>query len=87
MNTPQTTSIEAYNFIKSSLGKRQEVVYKALEELKEANNLMISKKLNLPINQITPRVKELRDKKLVGVAFVAPDLYTLRNSIYWRCVR
>jgi len=83
----QSTSIEAFKEVKESLGDRQRQVYLCLKHIQPANNLMVSKKLNIPINSVTPRVKELRDKKLVGVAFVDRDLFTGKKSIYWRTVR
>lgn len=79
----QPTSLLAYAEILGELGERQAQVYRVIRELKSCNNLMISKELNLPINSITPRVKELRDfgvvmqhKKAIGE--------TGRLVIYWK---
>ncbi len=83
----QQTSLEAYEEVRKNLGTKQTMVYNALKEMKEANNQMISVFLNIPINSVTPRVKELREKRLVGVAFVGPDLNTGRQTIYWRVVK
>lgn len=83
----QDTSLEAYDSIKPELGERQLSVYKALLQLREADNLTISKFLGLPINSITPRVKELRDKKLVGVAKVDISPITKRRVIFWKVVK
>lgn len=83
----QQTSLEAWQEVKKELGKRQEMVYNALRELGEADNLTLSKYLNLPINSITPRVKELREMKLVGVSKVDKSKITGRKVIYWKCVR
>ena len=82
----QSTSINAFEEVNKTLGERQKVVYDALKHLKQANNKMIADKLNYPINSITPRVHELRNKKLVGVAFQGPDLNTGRKTIYWKIV-
>jgi predicted transcriptional regulator len=54
------TSLLAYAEVLENLGERQLEVYKALYDLKEANNTMISEKLNLSINNITPRINEMR---------------------------
>lgn len=82
----QETSLEAYESIKDTLGKRQQQVYDCLKEIQPATNLMISKKLGLPINSVTPRVQELRNMKKVGVSSVKKDLNTKRTSIYWKIV-
>jgi len=83
----QNTSRQAFEEVKKNLGQRQEQVYFCLKKIQPATNLMISKKIKLPINSITPRIKELRDKKLVGVAFEDKDLFTGRKAIYWRIVK
>ena len=81
------TSLLAFEDIKKDLGRRQKLVYDCLKIIQPATNLMISQYLKLPINSITPRVKELRNLKLVGVAFQDRDLNTGRPSIYWRIVK
>ena len=83
----EETSLRAYIEIKDDLGRRQKQVYDCLRQIQPATNLMISKKLNLPINSITPRTKELRNKRMVGVAFVDNDLNTGRHAIYWKVVK
>lgn len=83
----QNTSLMAYQEILENLGDRQFQVYSALRNLKEADNLTISRYLNLPINCICPRVLELRNLKLVGVAKVDKSLITGRKVIWWRCVK
>lgn len=83
----QETSLQAFKEVKHNLGEKQMLVYNTLKYLKVANDKMIAKKLGWPINTITNRRGELIDKKLVGVAFTGPDLYSGRNTIYWRCVR
>ena len=85
--TPQQTSIEAYNEIINELGNRQSEVYNTLKKLGSANNRIISNEMQKPTNTITPRIKELRDKKLVGVDKVAIDSKTGRKTIFWRIVR
>jgi len=80
----QETSRLVFEEVKYNLGDKQKVVYNALKCLKTANNQMIGRKLGWQINSVTPRVKELREKKLVGVAFQGPDLNTGRKTIYWK---
>ena len=82
----QQTSLEAFKEVRQNLGERQKQVYECLKLIQPATNFMISRNLNIPINSVTPRVKELRDKKLVGVDFVDADLFTGRKAIYWKCV-
>lgn len=61
----QQTSIEAYEIIFDDLGSRQKVVYEIIEEYNNVCNQDISMILGLPINSVTPRVKELRDMGFV----------------------
>jgi len=82
--TVQETSKEAYEEIKKDIGSRQLEVLRALLELGKANNTMIAKKLNKPVNTITPRIHELRnDLKLVSFSDKAPCPYTKRSSMFW----
>ena len=83
----QETSREAYLEIKKELGRRQKQVYEKLKELGTATNTMLSKALGLPINSITPRVFELREKKLVGVSHIGKCPITGRKAIFWKCVK
>ena len=79
----QPTSILAYAEVLENLGERQSQVYEVIRRLKSCSNFRISKELDLPINSITPRVKELREfgvvmqhKKDMGE--------TGRLVIYWK---
>ena len=54
----------AYESIVQSLGPRQKTVFEALRN-NPASNKTLSKRMNLPINQITPRTLELRKKGIV----------------------
>lgn len=80
----QQTSLDAYKDISPYLNTRQRVVLDAISSLEEANNLMISKFLSLPINLITPRVLELRIKGLVVESYRDLCPYTKRTTIFWR---
>lgn len=82
--TIRDTSLDAYKSIKKELGKRQQQVLEVIHYYGEANNLMISKKLGIPINSITPRVNELRKMGMVIEAYKDKCPYTKRVSIYWR---
>jgi sugar-specific transcriptional regulator TrmB len=77
----------AWAEVLENLGERQIVVYKALLELKSANNTMISNYLNLPINCITPRINELRKKGLVRKDRIDICPYTKKQTIFWRVFR
>ena len=59
------TSLTAYRDIEASLGMRQQTVYKAIKYLGCPTNLEISRFKKIPINQVTPRVFELREKGVV----------------------
>lgn len=82
----QETSRIAFESIQD-LGQRQIQVITALEQLKSANNREIAQFLRMPINSITPRVLELRDKKLITVSKVDKDLKTNRQTIYWQITK
>ena len=80
----QETSLEAYESIVYELGQRQRQVLRAITELREATNKQIARHVSLPINSVTPRVLELRKKKLVGVSRIGYD--GPRKAIYWKTV-
>lgn len=83
----QDTSLEAFfeiNADELGLGQRQLIVYSALLYLKSASNAMIGKHLRLPINCITPRIFELREKGLVEEDKKAMCKVTNRNVIFWK---
>lgn len=64
--TYQVTSLISYYEVLTKLGDRQKLVLLGFKNIgKPANNLMISKFLNLPINSITPRCQELRKKGII----------------------
>ena len=68
----QDTSLDAWIVISQSLGPRQTLVYQALRN-NPASNKTLAKRMNLPINQITPRVLELRKKNLVKKMYEEED--------------
>ena len=67
----QQTSMDAYRSIKVQLNKRQQIVFDQLQ-MGAASNEKLSNLLHLPINQITPRVLELRKKGLVKSMYQEP---------------
>ncbi len=78
------TSLLAYADILETLGERQIQVFRKLRELKFASNFQLSKALNLPVNRITPRIKEMRDWGIV--MFYKKDICpeTKKLVIYWK---
>lgn len=79
----KTTSLSAYEKIKRELGRRQDAVINTLKIMGEANNLMIAKKMNLPINSITPRVLELRKMGFIKESYRDRCPITKRLTIFW----
>lgn len=80
----RATSLLAFSEILENLGERQMQVLQAFREIQPCSNLMLSKHIGLPINCITPRVKELRDYKIVLMDKVDVCKYTKRKVTYWR---
>lgn len=78
----QSTSKEAYDGIVETLGHRQHAVFTCLKAIEPACNKAIAKELCMPINEITPRVNELRYKGVVEQAYKAD--YDGRKVIYWK---
>lgn len=78
----QSTSQEAYDSILDKLGNRQHQVLNKLKEIEPACNKAIALALGMPINEITPRVNELRYKGVVEEAYKAD--YDGRKVIYWQ---
>ena len=79
----QSTSLWAYREVTPTLGPRQAAVLYVLETKGPCNNLEIARYLELPINSITPRCKELRLKGLVCEREQRPCSITGRQSIIW----
>ncbi|HXJ25030.1 MAG TPA: hypothetical protein VNH17_05000 [Streptosporangiaceae bacterium] len=80
----QATSIEAYEDIAPTLGRRQQDVLHCITAHGPISNLGISATLGLPINQVTGRTRELVALGLVGEAFRKPDPRTRRRVIWWQ---
>ena len=71
----QQTSLEAYDMVVDDLGRRQQEVYNVIDEYRNVCNQDIAMILCLPINSVTPRVKELRD-----LGFVVHDGFKLNDN-------
>jgi len=84
INPVQETSLEALESIRPTLNSRQEEVYEWLKKWGPANNTMIGQSLKRPINSITPRIKELRNKKLVIESHKEECPLTKRKTIFWK---
>lgn len=81
----QQTSAVAYASLED-LGERQAAVRSAISALGAACNQRIADYLSIPVNQVTGRVFELRDKGLVREAYRGIWLPTGRNVIWWETV-
>lgn len=81
----QQTSRMAYDEVKKDgLGQRQEQVLDQFKYVESVCNGELARSLNMGINQITPRVSELREKGLVEEDHRGKDPATGRTVIYWR---
>lgn len=81
------TSLEAFNSLQFELGERQQQVLNALFTLGTANNKMIANYLKLGINQVTARIFELRELKMVGFSHEDKCPFTHRNTYYWKVTK
>ena len=82
-----TNSLMAYVDLLESIGQRQMQVYKCIEENENISNREIGEKLYLPINCVTGRVKELRDRKLVLQSGNKIDQITKKQVSTWKVKR
>jgi len=86
------TSLLAYHELLAEpekLCRMQQEVYQAIHDLGEANNLMISRHIHKPINSVTPRCKELREKQQITLSKIDNCPITGKKTKYWRikCTR
>lgn len=73
-------------FDEGVISKRQAQVLKVLhQELGQATNRMIARKLDWDINRVTGRISELREKGLVEYAGDYKDTETDRTVNLWKC--
>jgi DNA-binding MarR family transcriptional regulator len=81
------TSKQAYEFIQPELGERQYQVLKAIRQIQPCTNTEISRYLQIPINQITGRCVELRNKKLVTYSHSDKCPVTNRQANFWKTTK
>ena len=79
----QLTSLEAFMSVLPELGDRQKQVLDVIRKIPYVCNYEISVILGLPINSVTPRVKELRDLGLVVCLGTKLDKVSNRNVMIW----
>lgn len=82
----QKTSLEAFEVLKPDLNHLQRVIYNVLKIYPDMSNHDLCFVTNKPINCITPRVKELRDKGLVVCSGSKKDEFTHKRVMVWRVV-
>lgn len=84
----QPTSLEAYDHLimSETLGLKQIIILKAFLKYGDMTNLGVSRALNIPINCVTPRVKELRDMKLLERKGVKIETTGHRGIIWGICL-
>lgn len=80
--TPETNRNAAYHSLE--LGKRQAEVLAVIRDRPGVSNADISLLLNIPINRVTGRVKELRDMDKVIHAGNKPDAATGKTVSVWK---
>ena len=80
----QETSLEAFESIRSDIGKMQELMLTTIYANPGMSNHDISRYLCLEINKVTPRVKEIRDMGLVYCSGTKRDRLTGRRVLCWR---
>jgi len=80
----RATSLLAFQEILPTLERRELEVLKAIKKIQPCNNLMISEKLNLPVNCITGRVYSLRKYGLIIFYRKEKCPYTSRTTIFWK---
>lgn len=79
----QATSLEAWDALQPKLGTMQNMVYNLIKVYPGSSNLDISRMIKKPINSVTPRVKELRDKGIVIFSHYKTDRITKRRVMCW----
>ncbi len=77
-------SLMAWVQIYNDLGRRQRVVLEAIKRRPNSNNREIAESLGLPINTVTPRVKELRSLGVVINSGYKIDVKTKKKTNTWR---
>ena len=76
-------SIDTYLDIIDHLQPMRKHIFRAIQAAGPINNRGLKDLLNIDINRITGRVKELRDLGVVIEAFSRKDPVTKRTTAYW----
>lgn len=79
----QFTSTNAYHKLEN-IGRKQRDCLRVIGVYGEASNYDIAQILDRPVNQVTGRVKELRELNLVEEAYRDVHPVTNRRVIYWK---
>lgn len=77
------TSKEAYQEIRPNLANRQYFILCLLAQVERATNKELSKRFGVPINEITPRILELRNMGVVIQVDERPDYITRKTAAVW----
>jgi hypothetical protein len=80
----RATSLESFGFILENIGERQMQVFKAIKLIEPCSDMMLSKFLKSPVNQITARRNELFNFGLITLEKVDICPYTKRRVRYYR---
>jgi len=83
----QETSLLAYAEVIENLGERQRLILLAIDKISPCNNTQIAEYLKIPINSVTPRVWELRKKKMVKLNKIDECPRTHRQSMFWERIK
>lgn len=78
------TSLEAYDNVQEKIGENQMIVLDVIRKLGAPTNLEIARWLQWDINQVTPRVLELREKNYVVECQKRPCGITGNTAMSWR---
>lgn len=75
------TSIQAYHEEQPNIGRRQMQVLQAFKAYGPMNNRIVAARLDLPVNQITPRTFELRNMGLLREVGKCRDQFTGKTCL------
>ena len=84
--TVMETSLESYYLIKDKLGPLHRKILNIIRVYPNVSNREIGVIGNIPINVVTPRVKELRALGLVSFSYKKMDRKTNRWVMTWVAV-
>ena len=77
----QTSMLAFLTDVKPKLNQKQHEVYRAIEAHGPITNKQLAEVMDRPVNTITPRVLELREKRHIVSCFIAED--GGRRAHYW----